>query len=155
MLYYTDLFSFLFFLILLFFSILFYSILCYTMLCYAILSYPMLCYALLYYAILCYATCYTILYYAMLYYTMLSNAMLCCPVLYWCYTGGRVYTCFIDLKKVFDSIWHNGLLYSYIGCSKIISVAAFMLLLKIFIPNVTASSNWAQTKQNLFSIHEE
>lgn len=26
-------------------------------------------------------------------------------------SGGKVYACFIDLKKAFDSIWHKGLLY--------------------------------------------
>ena len=26
-------------------------------------------------------------------------------------SGGKVYACFIGLKKAFDSIWHNGLLY--------------------------------------------
>ena len=66
-------------------------------------------------------------------------------------SGGRVYACFIDLKR--PSIQFGTMVYC-IGCSKIISVAAFMLLLKIFIPNLTASSNWAQTKK-LFSIHEE
>ena len=25
-------------------------------------------------------------------------------------SGGRIYACFIDFKKAFDSIWHDGLL---------------------------------------------
>ena len=28
--------------------------------------------------------------------------------------GGKIYACFIDFKKAFDSIWHDGLLINYL-----------------------------------------
>ena len=26
-----------------------------------------------------------------------------------------IYSCFVDLRKAFDSLWHNGLLYKFIS----------------------------------------
>ena len=30
---------------------------------------------------------------------------------------GNVFSCFVDFKKAFDSIWHEGLLYKLMGSS--------------------------------------
>ena len=64
----------------------------------------------------------------------------------------QIYACFVDFRKAFDSVWHDGLLYKL---SKINVQGKLYSLIKSLYSKSTALSGLEITKHDLFNTQEE
>ena len=65
----------------------------------------------------------------------------------------KIYACFVDFRKAFDSVWHDGLLYKL---SKINVQGKFYSLIKsLSARSLPALSGLEITKRDLFNTQEE
>ena len=63
----------------------------------------------------------------------------------------KVYACFVDFRKAFDSVWHDGLLYKLL---KINIRGNFCNVIKSLYSNSTSSVRIGNNKRDLFNTQE-
>ena len=57
--------------------------------------------------------------------------------------NGKIFACFVDFKKAFDSIWHDGLYYKLLQSG--VGGKVFDIIKSMYSNNKCANPNWQQT----------